>query len=195
MTTNNPLLKITGMLNQFLLNVETFFLSGITIFLVAAIFIEVICRYFLFYSVAWAEEITRYLFIWLTFIGSAYALYYGQHTEIDVLKQAIKKSSFKNKESLLHLIHFLSIVATTIFLIAFADVFYTYMMRIWARTQTSPTMHIPMGLIYLPVFIGVVLSIFHEVCMFIDFFAMKPTSSPGSETTNEVQSTPSEGGK
>lgn len=32
MTTNNPLLKITGMLNQFLLNVETVFLSGITIF-------------------------------------------------------------------------------------------------------------------------------------------------------------------
>lgn len=170
MKQGNDLLKLTNGLNKILLNAETVFLSIITISLVAAIFVEVICRYFLFYSVAWAEEITRYLFIWLTFIGSAYALFHGQHTEIDVLKQAILKTNYRNKDSIAKTLKLLSIVATTLFLVAFASVFYSYMMQIWARVQTSPTMHIPMGLIYLPVLIGTVISIFHEICMFVEFF-------------------------
>ena len=176
MNSDKKLLNITGKVNKLLLSIETFFLASITIFLVAAIFIEVVCRYFLFISVAWAEEITRYLFVWLTYIGSAYALYYGSHTEIDVIKQAINKSTSANKESLAKLVRFLSIVGTTIFLVAFGKIYYSYMMQIWARTQTSPTMHIPMGLIYLPVFIGVVLSLIHEVCMFVEFFYQKPCS-------------------
>ena len=74
---------------MFCWGLRPFFMALITIALVAAIFIEVICRYFLFISAAWAEELTRYLFIWLTYIGSAYAVYEGSHTEIDVLKQVV----------------------------------------------------------------------------------------------------------
>lgn len=47
MKQGNDLLKLTNGLNKILLNAETVFLSIITISLVAAIFVEVICRYFL----------------------------------------------------------------------------------------------------------------------------------------------------
>ena len=87
MKSQSTLFQGAKRLNNVLLGIETFFMALITIALVAAIFIEVICRYFLFISAAWAEELTRYLFIWLTYIGSAYAVYEGSHTEIDVLKQ------------------------------------------------------------------------------------------------------------
>ena len=79
MKSQSTLFQGAKRLNNVLLGIETFFMALITIALVAAIFIEVICRYFLFISAAWAEELTRYLFIWLTYIGSAYAVYEGSH--------------------------------------------------------------------------------------------------------------------
>ena len=147
-------LKWANKANHVLLGIETVIMAVITFFLVAAIFIEVVCRYFLFISVAWAEELTRYLFIWLTYIGSSYALYYGQHTEIDMLQQVILKSRSGNREKGLKALRIAAIVSTFAFLVVFGKVFFDYMMVIWTKTQTSPTMHIPMGYIYLPVLIG-----------------------------------------
>ena len=69
MKSQSTLFQGAKRLNNVLLGIETFFMALITIALVAAIFIEVICRYFLFISAAWAEELTRYLFIWLTYIA------------------------------------------------------------------------------------------------------------------------------
>ena len=63
MNSNNKTLQGLKKVNDRLLGIETFLLALITILLVAAIFIEVVCRYFLFISAAWAEELTRYLFI------------------------------------------------------------------------------------------------------------------------------------
>ena len=60
MKSQSTLFQGAKRLNNVLLGIETFFMA-LTIALVAAIFIEVICRYFLFISAAWAEELTRYL--------------------------------------------------------------------------------------------------------------------------------------
>ena len=168
MKTQSKLLSAAKFLNDRLLGIETFVMALITVGLVAAIFIEVVCRYFLFVSVAWAEELTRYLFIWLTYIGSAYAVYTGSHTEIDVLQQIFTNMKGKKKENCLFTLKLLSIISTGAFLSVFAKVFFDYMMIIWARTQTSPTMHIPMGLVYLPVFIGTVMAVLHCVYLLIE---------------------------
>ncbi len=167
MTQQNRLFQLATSVNKRLLGIETFLMALITIALVAAIFIEVVCRYFLFISAAWAEELTRYLFIWLTYIGSAYAIYDGSHTEIDVLKQVILKSKSPRRDTALKVLELLAIISTFIFLLVFGKIFFDYMMRIWATTQTSPTMHIPMGLVYLPVFIGIVLCALHEIYLFM----------------------------
>ena len=167
MTSQSKLFQQATWINNKLLGIETFLMALITIALVAAIFIEVVCRYFLFISAAWAEELTRYLFIWLSYIGSAYAVYDGSHTEIDVLKQVILKSKGARREVALKILEVLSIVTTFAFLMVFGKLFFDYMMRIWATTQTSPTMRIPMGLVYLPVFIGIVLCALHEVYLLL----------------------------
>ena len=48
MKSQSTLFQGAKRLNNVLLGIETFFMALITIALVAAIFIEVICRYFLF---------------------------------------------------------------------------------------------------------------------------------------------------
>lgn len=170
-------------LNEKILGIETFILALITIGLVVAIFVEVVCRYFLFISAAWAEELTRYLFIWLTYIGSAYAIWEGSHTEIDVLKQVVgnTKEPFRSKG--LRMLELFAILSTFIFLVIFGKMFFDYMMRIWNTTQTSPTMHIPMGLVYLPVFIGIVLCAFHEIYLLAEW--MERHRSSHSVTAQE----------
>jgi len=37
----------------------------------AIIFLQVIFRYFLLQSLSWSEEVARYLFVWLTFLGAS----------------------------------------------------------------------------------------------------------------------------
>lgn len=165
MNSNNKTLQGLKKVNDRLLGIEILLLALITILLVAAIFIEVVCRYFLFISAAWAEEFTRYLFIWLTYIGSAYAICDNSHTEIDVLKQVLMKIKGPAREKWLKALEVAAIVSTFAFLVVFAKLFFDYMMKIFGTTQTSPTMRIPMGWVYLPVFVGIVLAALHEVYM------------------------------
>ena len=151
MNSNNKTLQGLKKVNDRLLGIETFLLALITILLVAAIFIE--------------EEFTRYLFIWLTYIGSAYAICDNSHTEIDVLKQVLMKIKGPAREKWLKALEAAAIVSTFAFLVVFAKLFFDYMMKIFGTTQTSPTMRIPMGWVYLPVFVGIVLAALHEVYM------------------------------
>ena len=168
MNARSKLLTSARLVNKSLLSIETFIMALITISLVACIFVEVVCRYFLFISVAWAEELTRYLFIWLTYIGSAYAIYDGSHTEIDMWQQIIIRSKIRDKARALASLEILAIVSTFLFLVAFGKIFFSYMVKIFQMAQASPTMHIPMSLVYLPVFVGVVLGAVHEVCLLLE---------------------------
>jgi TRAP-type C4-dicarboxylate transport system permease small subunit len=49
------------------------------------VFANVMCRYFLDFSLAWYEEISRFLLIWIVFLGAIIALIRGDHLGIDVL--------------------------------------------------------------------------------------------------------------
>ena len=169
--------------NDAMVSVETFLLALITIALVVVIFIEVICRYWLYISTAWTEELARYLFIWMTYIGSAYAVNEGTHVEIDVFEQTIKSLKiFKKKELWIKCLNALSLIVTGVFLVVFCNIFWDYMMRFWQSSQTSPTMHIPMGLIYLPVFIGNVMTFLHCFNRLVELL-----KRPASGETEEVK--------
>jgi len=57
--------------------------------LVAAIvvltFIQVVLRFFFGNPQAWAEEVSRYLFVWITFLGVAVAFAKDAHIKLDAL--------------------------------------------------------------------------------------------------------------
>ena len=46
-------------------------------------FTQVICRYIFNSSLFWAEELIRYLFIWMFFLGAAEASRVGAHVGMD----------------------------------------------------------------------------------------------------------------
>lgn len=59
------------------------------VMLVATMFIEVVRRELLAYSSIWGEEIVRYSFIYLAWIGAAAAVKERAHIRIDVIMQYI----------------------------------------------------------------------------------------------------------
>lgn len=169
------------LVNDCVLKIETFLMALITITLVVVITVEVVCRYIFFVSTAWAEELSRYLFIWLTYIGSAYALNEGSHIEIDVFKQIIEsnRAFAKHRQQWLKGLHVAGLASTAVFLVLFGKIFFDFMMKFWGTSQTTPTMHIPMGYIYLPVLVSTVLALMH--CVYLLYETFKGDYSPVSK--------------
>ena len=96
---NNSLMRRLDRVNNLLTRLEVFLLSLSTLVLVGVIFVQVICRYVLLIPTAWAEELARYLFVWTSYLGSAYALNEGGHIDGIFLQSKLSISkSFFHKE-------------------------------------------------------------------------------------------------
>src|SRR5690625_4616451 len=68
-------------LNRGISSVTMIFLA----IMVIVIFVQIVSRTFLQFSYAWTEELARFLMIWVIFLGSVIAVYYGGHISIDLL--------------------------------------------------------------------------------------------------------------
>lgn len=53
--------------------------------MVLIVFANVIARYFLQFSLAWSEEISRFMLIWLTFLGAVLAYNKNEHLGLDII--------------------------------------------------------------------------------------------------------------
>lgn len=60
-------------------------------FMVVTVFTNIFCRYFLNISIASTEEMSRFAFIWISFIGSALCLKSNEHLSIDIITNLLPK--------------------------------------------------------------------------------------------------------
>jgi TRAP-type transport system small permease protein len=83
----------------------TEFVSGI---LVAAItvllFTSAIFRYFLHIPIGWSDEISRMLFMWVTFLGAALCAFREGHTKFELVTGKLSTKHQKNLEQICSLI-------------------------------------------------------------------------------------------
>lgn len=170
MNNENISIKVPGYMNSLkrvndaFISAEKVIMTFCTIVLVVAIFIQVVCRYILLISTPWAEELARYLFVWMSYLGGGYALHTGGQIEIDIaptLIRAIKGMSDERKEKTILLLKSVGIVITVLFLLGFCWIFGNYIFFISQGTQTSQTTHIPMWIVYFPVLIGSIITVWH----------------------------------
>jgi C4-dicarboxylate transporter DctQ subunit len=57
---------------------------------------NVVARYVFGFSISWAEELSRYSFIWLVFLGAALCSKHGRHICIDALVLLLPSSAQKS---------------------------------------------------------------------------------------------------
>jgi len=66
-------------------------ISGFGLF--AVIFAGVVLRYIFSYSLPWAPEIDKFLYIWLVFLGSSYLISKDGHPRMEILADKIRKNN------------------------------------------------------------------------------------------------------
>ncbi|ADC52296.1 C4-dicarboxylate transport system (permease small protein) (plasmid) [Alkalihalophilus pseudofirmus OF4] len=127
--------------------IEEFLLVVLSIVMVTLIGMQVFMRYIMSSSLPWSEELARYCFIWLVYIGISYGVKRQRHIKVDVVLLLLK-----DKAKVL-----LGIMANILFLgFAIFVVIYGYDLsqRLLQFGQTATSVNIPMGFIYLATPVG-----------------------------------------
>jgi len=78
-------------LDDWLVRIETGLIIILVSCLTAVTFAQVVSRYLLGDPLIWSEEAARYLFVWVSMIGSALAIRKGSHFGLDFLIRRMPK--------------------------------------------------------------------------------------------------------
>jgi TRAP-type C4-dicarboxylate transport system permease small subunit len=113
--------------------------------MVVIIFAQVVARYALSNSLSWSEEIGRYIFVWMTFIGSAIAVRNKLHVALDMFVVRLPRSLQK-------LCLMISYVSMMIFTGVVIYGGYKFVLK--GSNQISAALQLPMHYVYLVLPIG-----------------------------------------
>ncbi len=116
------------------------------------VFTNVALRYLTNYSIPWAEEVARYMMVWLTFLGAGLTLRYGGHVAITNLIETLPTQGQRALRAVIAL-GLLAFFAVMIW------VGYNYAMRM--RFQLTPATRIPFSYIYAAIPVGFGLMVVH----------------------------------
>ena len=119
------------------------------------VFANVALRFLTDHSILWVEEVSRYLMIWLTFLGAGIVLRYGGHIGIDTLQERLPGLAPALRATIF--------VLLLTFFAAMALLGARYALLTWG--QTTPVLQIPIGAVYLAMPIGFGLLIVHLLLM------------------------------
>lgn len=106
--------------------------------------VQVIWRYVLNASPAWTEELARYCFVWLIFMGTSLAVQHVAHINIDTGIKIYPKKTRKLME-LLGIVLFLISVGVVIYFSA------SYTINLYYQNRVSTSIYLPMWLVYLAI--------------------------------------------
>jgi C4-dicarboxylate transporter DctQ subunit len=130
---------------------------------------QVICRYLLGASLTWSEEASRYLLIWITFLGGSIAFKRGMHTGFDALVRALSPQArwAARLVTLLAIVTFLVIAGLK-----------GMQLALFNMAQRSPAMRLPMGTVYLAIPTGCLLMLVYAADQLVHL-VRKPSDRRG----------------
>ena len=146
-----------------LVKAERMLLFLCMIVLTASIMIQIVGRYVLKVGTPWCEELARYLFIAMTYIGAGTAftnIGHGGHINIDLMDTLIEKYA-KDPAKVQAVFNRFAAILGEIVIIGFTYIYVMYLQTIAKRPQESASMHINMLIPMSFVLIGLVLMVIH----------------------------------
>lgn len=108
----------------------------------AVVGFNVFSRYVLNSSLGWADELARFIFIWVSFLGAVVAYQKNEHIGLDFV---VNRVASKKARQVLRLIGELLVLLVLVCL-----VYYGWIVAISA-TNVSPALYIPMWIVYIVV--------------------------------------------
>lgn len=127
---------------------EEVILCTFTILMVVVLFMQIIFRNLTPINLTWSEELARYLFIWVIYIGVSYAVKKERHIRIDSLELV-----FKERGKLI-----MGTISNTVFLIFSLMVVYYGFGTVFNINRATPGLGISYGWVYASTLIGFLLT-------------------------------------
>ncbi|MFD1704606.1 TRAP transporter small permease [Methylopila henanensis] len=124
------------------------------------VFVSVSLRYLTDDAILWAEELSRYLMIWLCLIGVGPVLRLGGHVAVDNLHVAVPPAAARALRVVV-----VAIVAGFALYMVWAGL--GYVARSWR--QTTPVLHIPFAYVAMAVPVGFGLSVWHLLMILVPY--------------------------
>jgi TRAP-type C4-dicarboxylate transport system permease small subunit len=116
------------------------------------IFVNVALRYLTSQSIEWAEEVSRHMMIWLTFLGAGPVLRYGGHIAVENLQDALPAALA---------VAVRAVVAALLFAFFGFMIWYGWLYMQRTLFQMTAVTQIPFAWIYSAMPIGGVLLVIH----------------------------------
>lgn len=128
--------------------------------LTSVIFVAVFARYLFNAPLAWSEELSRYSFVWVTFLGAEVCLRKRSHIAIDILIKNLPASIQEFLETWGRIFTAIILIALLIGGIKVATV---------AHDQLSPSLGMPMSYVYLALPVGAALMLLELLIQALGF--------------------------
>lgn len=77
-------------IKKFLNNFEEYFVVWSLALMTVLVFVQIIMRYVFSNSLSWSEELAKYIFLWLSWIGASYAVKERAHFRVEMFANLLK---------------------------------------------------------------------------------------------------------
>ncbi|AKL94161.1 TRAP-type C4-dicarboxylate transport system, small permease component [Clostridium aceticum] len=113
--------------------------------MVGIVFYSVISRNYLNASIAWSEELSRIMFVWMVFNGAVLGLYYKEHLGLDIVVTRLKP----HQQLIFEIISWILIIfVTRAMILGGHRIVYTI------RNARTPALGLPTNIKYMPVVVA-----------------------------------------
>lgn len=121
------------------------------------LFVQIVMRTFFSAPLKWAEELARYLQIWITFLGIGYGIRRGSHIGMTLLKDRLPPV----------LKAICGLIVDVAGFLAFIVLFRTSLQFLAHQNVVSTAMELPMQLVYLVIPVGAVIYMAYDMGMIV----------------------------
>lgn len=161
--------------NGKLMRVEEIIMFVAFMAMLALSFSQVVGRYVIEIPTPWAEELALMCFIWVAWVGSAYAQYTGDHLQINIIDTVIEKTS-KNPERTQKILNQLVLLFSTILILIILIIYTNFFLKVAQFPQYAISIRVPLTLVQVSI---VVFGIFALVHSFIKLVTAKYNDNQG----------------
>lgn len=133
----------------------------------ALVFTNVVTRYVFGFSLNWAEEASRFLMVWVAYLGAGLAMREGRHVAIEFLQGLLPARLAPYARAFVALLILAFMLALAVLGVQIAQ---------FAWRQRTPVLGLPQGAVYLAIPIGAGLFVVHFLVVLRDYLRQKPNA-------------------
>lgn len=168
-------------INDLIFNIEKEVTWVLFLAMLILLVVQVACRYALHMPLAWSEEIARYAYIYVSFLGAAIAVRERSHISINIMP-ALVNALDKHNEHVTNIVLYICDILMSIICIAFwawmTMQLYVYTMDVKNLGTLTPALMQPIWIVYMGPTVGAGLMTIHYTLNFLEMLITRETLKP-----------------